>query len=62
MQPDPRVERRAEELLPEEQAVGSENPEAQADQILAESDERIDNPRAVERRTSEETVEPPSEE
>jgi hypothetical protein len=59
MQNDPRAERRADELLPEEQAVGSEDPQAQADQILAESDERTDAPRPVERRTSEDTVEPP---
>ena len=62
MERDPRVERRADELLPEEQAVGSENPEAQAEQILAESDARTDAPRPVERRTSEDTVEPPRDE
>lgn len=39
-----RIERRAE-LLPEEQAAGgSEDPEAQAEAILAESDERTDDP------------------
>lgn len=58
MHEDPRVERRAEELLPEEQAVGSDDPEAQAAQILAESDARLEQPHAAERRTSEETVEP----
>jgi hypothetical protein len=62
MQDDPRVERRAEGLLPEERAAGSEDPQAQAAEILAESDERADDPRPVERRTSEDTVEPPSEE
>jgi len=36
---DPRVERRAE-LLPEERAAGSEDPEAQAEAILEESEER----------------------
>jgi hypothetical protein len=59
MAEDPRVERRAEELLPEEQAAGSDDPQAQAAEILAESDERTDNPRPVEERTSEDTVEPP---
>ncbi len=34
-----RVEGRAD-LLPEEQTAGSEDPEAQAEAILAESDER----------------------
>jgi hypothetical protein len=38
-----RVERRAE-LLPEEQAVGSDDPEAQARTILEESDERTADP------------------
>ena len=37
---DDRTERRAADLLPEEQAVGSADPEAQAEAILAESDER----------------------
>ena len=32
------------ELLPEEQAVGSEDPEAQASAILAESEERTEHP------------------
>jgi hypothetical protein len=38
-----RVERRAE-LLPEEQAVGSDDPETQARTILEESDERTEDP------------------
>lgn len=41
--PDPddeRVERRAE-LLPEEEAAGSDDPAAQAREILSESDERV---------------------
>jgi hypothetical protein len=37
---DERVEQRAAELLPEETTVGSDDPEAQAEAILAESDER----------------------
>lgn len=40
---DARVESRAE-LLPEEQAAGSEDPTAQAEAILAESDERTQDP------------------
>jgi hypothetical protein len=39
--PDPeRVHERAAELLPEEEAAGSDDPEAQAEAILEESDER----------------------
>jgi hypothetical protein len=37
---DDRIAERAAELLPEEEAVGSDDPEAQAEAILAESDER----------------------
>ena len=37
---DDRIEQRAAELLPEELAVGSADPEAQAAAILEESDER----------------------
>jgi hypothetical protein len=55
---DPRTEHRADDLLPEEEAAGSDDPQAQAAEILAESDARTDAPRAVERRTSEETVDP----
>ena len=40
---DDRVKSRAE-LLPEEQAAGSEDPTAQAEAILEESDERTDDP------------------
>jgi hypothetical protein len=38
-----RIRRRAE-LLPEEEAAGSDDPEAQAAEILQESDERTDDP------------------
>ena len=38
-----RIHRRAE-LLPEEEAAGSDDPDAQAEQILEESDERTDDP------------------
>ena len=37
---DDRTGRRAADLLPEERAVGSADPEAQAEAILTESDER----------------------
>ena len=40
---DPRVETRAE-LLPEEQEAGSDDPEAQAEAILADSDRRTEDP------------------
>ncbi|MGW5559899.1 hypothetical protein ACWER9_22090 [Micromonospora sp. NPDC003944] len=61
-----RVESRAH-LLPEEAAVGSDDPQAQAEAILAESDMRTDDQNAapdtvLERRTSDQTVvavEPP---
>lgn len=38
-----RIDTRAD-LLPEEARVGSDDPEAQAEAILAESDDRTDNP------------------
>lgn len=38
-----RVERRSE-LLPEEQEAGSDDPTAQAEAILEESDERTEHP------------------
>ncbi|GAB3814401.1 hypothetical protein [Micromonospora zhanjiangensis] len=58
-----RVDGRAEHLLPEERAVGSDNPRAQAAAILADSDVREHDPDAapdtfLERRTSEQTVTP----
>lgn len=42
--PDDRTESRAEHLLPEEQVAGSDDPERQAEVILADSDEREDEP------------------
>jgi hypothetical protein len=58
-----RVESRAEAPLPEEQRAGSDDPTTQAAQVLAESEERSLEPeqQTVERRTSEDTVEPPPE-
>jgi hypothetical protein len=60
---DERTERRAADLLPEERAAGSADPQAQAEAILAESDERENDPNAapdsfLERRSSEQTVTP----
>jgi hypothetical protein len=57
-----RVAGRAE-LLPEEEAVGSDDPRAQAEAILEESDERAYDRDAgigpdVEHRTSDEATEP----
>ncbi|WP_375478964.1 hypothetical protein [uncultured Jatrophihabitans sp.] len=43
MSEDPRVDERAR-LLPEEAAVGSDDPQAQAEVILADSDERTEHP------------------
>jgi hypothetical protein len=51
-------------LLPEEEAVGSEDPEAQAEAILGGSDERVEQrdvahgDQVVEHRRSEDVVEP----
>ena len=39
-----RFQERADELLPEERAAGSDDPEAQAQAILEESDERTEHP------------------
>ena len=56
--PEEIVNTRAEDLLPEEQAVGSDNPIAQAEANLEESEARTLDPVAEEHRTSEETVDP----
>jgi hypothetical protein len=52
---DERIEGRAN-LLPEEEAAGSDDAEAQAEAILDESDARTEHPVAREERTSEDTV------
>jgi hypothetical protein len=52
------VEARADDLLPEERAAGSDDPEAQAEEILEESEARTLDPEAEEHRTSDETVDP----
>jgi hypothetical protein len=44
-----RVEQRASELLPEETAAGSDVPREQAEAILAESDERTEDPEGTQR-------------
>jgi hypothetical protein len=48
------AERAAERahLLPEEVAAGSDDPEAQAEAILDESDERTDDPEGTRRESS----------
>jgi hypothetical protein len=46
------------ELLPEEKVAGSDDPEAQADAILEESDERALHPEKDEHRTSDEATPP----
>ena len=61
-----RVESRASAPLPEEQRAGSDDPVAQAARVLSESEARTLNRdaapgKAVEQRTSEETVEPTDE-
>jgi hypothetical protein len=48
---DDQVLKRAE-LLPEEQAVGSDDPEAQARAILEESERRIASPEETRRESS----------
>lgn len=61
---DPRVARRAAQLLPEEDVVGSDDPDRQAEAILEDSDARSEDRDAapgsfVEHRTSEEATPPP---
>jgi hypothetical protein len=46
-----RIEHRAH-LLPEEQAAGSDDPEAQAAAILADSDERTEHPEQTRREST----------
>jgi len=53
---DDRTDQRAAELLPEERAAGSADPRAQAEAILADSDEREDRVEPDERRRSGETT------
>jgi hypothetical protein len=53
---DDRTDRRAADLLPEETAAGSDDPQAQAAAILADSDDREHAPVALEERRSDETA------
>ena len=52
-----RVERRAD-LMPEEQRAGSDDREAQADAILRDSDERVDDPEGTRRNSTQTPDEP----
>jgi hypothetical protein len=45
---DPRADERAQ-LLPEEQAAGSDDPQLQAEVILEDSDERTEHPEETKR-------------
>ncbi len=61
MEPDRRVESRADSLLPEEASAGSSDARSQAEEILAESDRRQDDRDAapgsvVEHRSSEDVT------
>ena len=47
-----RVDQRASELLPEEVTAGSDAPREQAEAILAESDDRTDDPEGTQRESS----------
>jgi formate dehydrogenase subunit gamma len=57
-QDEQRIRHRADDLLPEERAAGSDDPRAEAAAILADSDEREDHPSASEHRTSAESTDP----
>ena len=46
-----RIEHRAE-LLPEEQAVGSDDPHRQAEVVLEDSDERTEHPEQTKREST----------
>lgn len=49
---DQRVGQRASDLLPEEEAAGSDAPLEQAEAILAESDDRTENPERTQRESN----------
>ena len=52
-EPDPdRVQQRANDLNPEELAVGSDDPQAQAEAILHDSDARTEHPEQTRRASS----------
>jgi hypothetical protein len=54
---DDRTDQRAAELLPEERAAGSDDPRAQAEAILADSDRREHDPEPLEERSSDQSAE-----
>ena len=54
---DDRTDQRAADLLPEERAAGSDDPQAQAAAILADSDDREYDPEPLEQRTSDDAAE-----
>lgn len=56
---DDRVSRRATELTDDERRAGTDDAEAQAAEILRESDERSEDSTKVEHRTSDEATAPP---
>jgi hypothetical protein len=61
---DDRVQQRAADLLPEERSAGSADPQAQAEAVLADSDEREADVDAapdsfLEHRTAEQVAPPP---
>lgn len=53
---DDRTDQRAADLLPEERAAGSDDPRAQAEAILADSDRREDDPEPLEERSSDQAA------
>jgi len=54
---DDRTDQRAADMLPEERAAGSDDPRAQAEAILADSDRREEEPEPLEERSSDEAAE-----
>ncbi|WP_067433388.1 hypothetical protein [Nocardioides jensenii] len=55
-----RIDSRAEQLPEEEQAGGADDPHAQAEAILEESDERTDDPERTRRESTQTPDNPPS--
>lgn len=55
-----RVDSRAEQLPEEEQAGGADDPRAQAEAILEESDERTNDPEGTRRESTQTPDDPPS--
>ncbi|KQY62458.1 MULTISPECIES: hypothetical protein [unclassified Nocardioides] len=57
---DARIDSRAEQLPEEEHAGGADDPHAQAEAILEESDERTDDPEGTRRESTQTPDDPPS--